>query len=243
MRFVALLVIGLFTTVSANAAPIAVTNGDFEDPSITLGQANIVNGVDLGSFAFSAAGWSFNGIGGTFAPTQGGVVYLDTPEIDERVGFITSGSMAYQTLGVAIEDGYDYLLSTMFGHRFDVAAFSGVFGFFAGDPTNVIASVAIDDPAPGTFSLQTMTVLSTSLDNFIGEELGVFFLTTAGQLNFDNVDVERIATNEIVTPLPAAVWLFGSVLLAGGGCLRRKKLSSLNKCSQQQSPDGRKQSV
>ena len=227
MRFAFFLVAGLFAAVSAHAAPIAVSNGDFEDPSTVLNQSNFVNGVDLGPYATSAAGWSFNGMGGTFAPTQGGVVYENTPEIGDRVGFITDGSTAYQTLGVTIESGYDYVLSAIFGHRLNVTAFDGVFGFFAGDPSNVIASVAVDGPEPGTFSLQSMMVLSTSLDNFIGDELGIFFMTTAGQLNFDNVEVDRFAVNQelnqVVTPLPAAIWMFGSALLAGGGYLRRKK--------------------
>jgi len=226
MRFLSTLFVGLFAITSAHAAPIVVANGDFEAP-LTLSQPNIVNGVNLGPFSLSAPNWNFNGTGGTWQPTVIGGTYPNLPndinEIDSRIGFISNGSSAYQGLGVTIESGFDYVLTALFGHRFDISSFGGVFGFFAGDPSNIIATANVNDPGAGIFSLQSMTVLSTALDNFVGQELGVIFRTTAGQLNFDNVSVEQVATNQVVTPLPAAIWMFATALFAGGGLVRRRK--------------------
>ena len=226
MRFLSVLLVGLFAITSAHAAPIPVTNGDFEAP-LTMDQSNVVNGVNLGPYALSAPGWDFIGTGGTWQPTRVGGTYTnlasDLDDIDSRIAFLSNGSTAYQSLGVTIESGFDYVLTALFGHRADISSFGGVFGFFAGDPANVIATANINDPGAGLFSLQSMTVLASSLDNFVGQELGVIFMTTAGQLNFDNVEVERVATNQVVTPLPAAIWMFGAALVAGGGFVRRRK--------------------
>jgi len=215
MRLIGLAVAAAVLFGSAQAATVPVTNGDFEAPfTLTLGGAS-------GPFDFGAPGWTANTVAGTWEFDS--TLFTAPPaSIDDRIAFVNAGNSLSQSLGVTIQAGMDYSLSALFGNRLDVSGFAGLFGFYAGDPSTIIGTLqTVTDPGDGLFSLQSTTVLEAALGGFVGLELGIIFLGEAGQINFDNVQV-----TSIVTPLPAAAWLFGSALLAGGFVSRRRKVTS-----------------
>lgn len=213
-------------SVGAQAAIIGVSNSDFEDP-YTLTHTHAGNG----DWARGAAGWatSSSGSAGTFAPIFSNV-YFDTPDaVGDRVGFVNAGSSLYQLLDVTIQPDTDYSLTALFGHR-KGHGFGGAFGFFAGDPSNIIATTAINDPGTGFWGAQTFTLDASFLNAFLGQQLGIIFLGFTTQINLDRVLVEYFAddANTLINPLPGAAWLFGSALVAGvfAGRKRRKNVAA-----------------
>lgn len=208
--------IALFGT--AQAASVTVANSDFEADYDLENSA-----AGYGSWGSGAAGWEIEGSTGTWEfPDR---LYDNPPAgLDDRIGYVKNGSMS-QSLGIAVEEGVDYTLSAVFGHRNDQTAYEGYFGFFVGDISDALfvgGLMSISDPGSGLFSTQSMTVTAAMLQDYIGQQLGIVFIGENGQIQFDNVQV--MAFGEVLeNPLPGAVWLFGSALVAGGIAKRRKK--------------------
>lgn len=210
---------------NAVAAPIAVANSDFE------GDYDLVNNGRQGTHASGAAGWTHNGTAGTFDPDDSldGDVYATSSELYGRTGYLNAGSTLYQLLGVSIAADTDYALSALFGHRFD-HDFGGVFGFFAGDPGNIIGSATIADPGLGQWSLQSFTLESALITDYVGQALGVIFLGATTQVNIDNVFVEsRYVGDEkvLVTPAPGALPLMLAGIVGGWIASRRRKKNAV----------------
>ncbi|GAB4521627.1 MAG: hypothetical protein Kow00133_08730 [Amphiplicatus sp.] len=206
---------------SASAATIPVANSDFEDPY------ELVNNGAQGQWSLGSAGWSHVGTAGVWDPYDAviGEVYSVVPaEIGDRIGFVNNNASLYQYLGVSLEADTTYTLSALIGHRINFS-FEGVMGFFAGDPSNIIASWNLTDPGEGLWSLQSGSLDAAVVAGLVGQQLGIFFKGVGKQFSLDKVLVEYFSENEnvLVNPLPGAVWLFGSALAAGGFLTRRKR--------------------
>ncbi len=223
MRVLVLVVTWGLMACAVQAAPVAMANGDFEAPyELTRGSST------LGMWDFGAPGWAAGGAGaaGTWEFSDSVFAPGIPASVGDRIAYVNAGSTLSQSLGVNIEAGTDYSLSALFGNRTDVADFGGAFGFYAGDPANIIGSLQeIANPGDGFFSIQTFSGLSSLFADYIGQELGIIVTAQLGQINFDNVGVEmhQYQDEYDVIPVPAAIWLFGSALFAGGFLTRRKK--------------------
>lgn len=204
----------------AQAANIPVANGDFE-AAHALGST----AAGYGSWDLSAADWNVDGVAGTWEHPDS--LFPGAPaSVGNRLGFVNAGGSLSQSLGVTIESGVDYTLSALFGHRTDIGAYAGSFGFFVGNPADAMfvgTLMSVADPGAGLFSLQSMTVTAAELRDYIGQQLGIVFIGEDGQVQFDNVEVVMAFGEVVENPLPGAVWLFGSALVAGGFFKRRKK--------------------
>lgn len=203
----------------AHAAPVAVDNGDFEAAMVSPGSHAF-----YGSWENAAAGWESDGAAGVWSPNFGTFFSSSPAGIDSQIGFANAGATLSQDLGITIGTDVSYTLSALIGDRNDLS-FGGVFGFYAGDPSNIIASTALVSSGDGLWGLQEFSVLATALVGYVGQELGIFFSGTVGQVNFDAVNV--VSNDDvIVNPLPGAVWLFGTAL-AGGFFAKRKKKAAV----------------
>ncbi len=208
---------------AVQASTVSVSNGDFEAPY------ELTNVSALGNWDFGAPGWTAGGAGaaGTWEYSDSVFGPSIPAAIGDRVAYVNAGSTLYQSLGINIEADTGYSLSAIFGNRLDVSGFGGSYGFYAGDPTNIIGSLyEIVNPGDGAFSVQSVTALAALFVDYIGQELGIIFTGEFGQTNFDNVGVERLSSYQdevAIVPVPAAIWLFGSALFAGGFLTRRKK--------------------
>lgn len=199
----------------AHAAPVAVDNGDFE-----AAQSFTNSDPFYGQWVTEANDWDIDGRAGVWAPNFSNFYSSVPTSVGDQVGYAAAGSTISQDLGITIGTDVSYTLSALIGDRSDVS-FGGVFGFYAGDPSNIIASTALMSSGDGLWGLQEFSVLATALVGYVGQELGIFFSGTVGQVNFDAVNV--VSNDDvIVNPLPGAVWLFGTAL-AGGFFAKRKK--------------------
>jgi hapalindole biogenesis HpiC1 cyclase-like protein len=222
MRLSVLVITLSFLAGAAHASTVSVSNGDFEAPY------ELTNVSVLGNWEFGAPGWTAGGAGaaGTWEFADSVFGPGIPAAIGDRVAYANAGSTLSQSLGINIEANTDYSLSAIFGNRMDVSAYEGSYGFYVGDPANIIGSLyEIVNPGDGVFSVQSMTALSSLFVDYIGQELGIIFTAKLGQINFDNVGVEMFQYQDEydVVPVPAAIWLFGSALFAGGFFTRRKK--------------------
>ena len=214
MRFLVGLISLLGLPSLAHAAPVTVANGDFE-AATTLDYS-----TSRGDWDYGAAGWDYQGVAGTWEYGSSSFAGGFDAVAGDRIGFVNAGGSMMQDLSVIIESGTDYSLSGLFANRSDLGAFSGSFGFYAGDPSNIIGLQAVALMGEGLWSVQGFTLGAAMLADYVGMELGVIVIGNSGQLNFDNFTVD---SRTIVNPIPAAAWLFGTAVLGGGFVARRKK--------------------
>lgn len=214
-QFIGLIFGGVASLGLAHAATISldVANADFENT------VSFSNSTDYhGEWDNFAPGWSTEGEkAGVWSPVFGNFFTSSPEDLGEQIGWVTAGSTIYQELDYVIEGGESFSFSALFGDRLD-KDFGGVFGFFVGDVGNVIASAEINGPGDGQWGVDEIMLLATAIDQYAGQKLGIFISATFGQVNFDQINVDK----GIVTPLPGAIWLFGAGLL-GGGIVRIKK--------------------
>lgn len=215
-KILAILATSLVTLLGASqAANIAVTNSDFESPYALTANA-------YGASAEGAVGWVQTGLAGTFDPddaSSNGPSYGSSSDPYGRVGWVNANSSLSQDLGTVIATNVNYTLSAIFGHR-NGLSFGGTFGFTANGV--VIGTTAITDPGDGSWGSQSFTLDAAFLAAYVGQTLGIIFLGTGLQFNFDDVAVAWDFDKQVV-PLPGAIWLFGSALLGGGFIKRRRK--------------------
>jgi HpiC1 cyclase len=222
MRLSVLVITLSFLAGAAHASTVSVSNADFEAPYV-LTKTSV-----LGNWDFGAPGWTAGGAGaaGTWEYSDSVFGPSIPAAIGDRIAYVNAGSTLSQSLGITIEANTDYSLSAIFGNRLDVSGFGGSYGFYAGDPTNIIGSLyEVLNPGDGDFSVQSVTALAALFVDYIGQGLGIIFTAEFGQINIDNIGVERLSYQDevAVVPIPAAIWLFGSALFAGGFLTRRKK--------------------
>ncbi len=207
--------ISLFILPSlAHAAPVTVANANFQS-SLALANKSI-----KGDWDSVAPGWDAHGSAGTWEYKSNYFSSGFGAEAGSRIGFVNTGASLTQDLSVIIENKTDYSLSALFAQRNDHNGFTGSFGFYAGDPSNIIALQSIVMPGSGLWSEQGFTIGGAMLADYVGMKLGVIVLSNSGQINFDNFTVDA---QTIVNPIPAAAWLFGTAALGGGFLSRRKK--------------------
>lgn len=224
--FVAALLAAFFSASAAQAAAIAVANGDFETEQV-LDQ----NGGVYGNWTLGIAGWQTGGFAGVWAGLEGSPAYTTIPdEVGSQFAFVSNDGYAAQVLG-QIQDGFEYSVSALIGHRADLENFGGMLSFFVGGIDNVIATLNLNDPGLGQWSLQTLFVDSLLTQGYTGQDFGVMFHVAAGspkvQINFDNVfltarDLGLVPEDILVNPIPGAYVLFATAL-AGGAYLRRRR--------------------
>lgn len=160
----------------------SITNGDFEAP-LTLGQNDPVRGP----FSFSAVGWDINnGRAGTYLPTT---VAYGSGVADGRIGWSNGGTFS-QLTSSTFQAGYAYSLSVDIGYRLDAGSPSGGIGIFAGDISNVIASLSLSSQGRGVFYTGQVSATDADYRSFIGQNIGVFMVANGVQINFDNVGVQ-----------------------------------------------------
>ncbi|MEQ8934777.1 MAG: hypothetical protein RIE56_03170 [Amphiplicatus sp.] len=231
MRFIGLLAASLFAASAASAATIPVTNGDFEDSALALNMTF----AGVGSLALDMNGYDVTGGVATYSPAAG--IYQNVAP-GSRVGIINGDDVwggqgtISQNLGVTIESGVSYTLSALLGNRLDYTAFGGVAGFFAGDPSNIIAQSSKAAPGEnGMLEAQSFAFDALVFESFVGQTLGFFFTATGykTQITIDNISVAWQVQQALdlektlVNPIPGAAWLFGTALFAGAAARRRKK--------------------
>lgn len=215
---IAVLALGLG---AAQAAPIAVTNGNFEAP-YTLTNIDPTHG----NWQLGAPGWTASGVNnaaGTLEPNFANA-YFETSNNDARVGFVNGGATLSQVLGAVFTAGTTYTLTVDFGDRRTGTA-DGSFGIFANSVGNVVALQAVTFPGEGNWITQSITFVIDNASALIGANIGIFFNGGAPgtQLTLDNVLLNGVAAEQIVTPIPGAAILFGSGLAALGASRRRRK--------------------
>lgn len=203
---------GLSAIGIGSSASAALINGSFE-----------VDSLSPGGFLFGGNGYQFGGGAGTYRPGSG----LYTGGVNgSNVAVINSGGILFQSVGVTINTNGSYTFSGVYGMPTGNASFGGSFGFFAGDINNVILEQTFAAPATqGVLQSFSLTFLGSNFAQFAGQTLGVFIrgATVSGrQATVDNLAF----ANSVVTPLPGAVWLFGSALAAGFAASRRRKSQS-----------------
>ncbi|MEO0879784.1 MAG: hypothetical protein AAFY22_08715 [Pseudomonadota bacterium] len=223
MRIWGLTIIAMFASVAAHAAPTVVLSDDFEGPL----ELNIVH--PFGSFnTGEIPDWTLNNLanGGIYAPEIGAdpTFVLGDNDIGERVAYLNRASGLFQLTDTVIESGNSFELSVLIGNRIGLS-FGGTFGIFAQDAdgnTSILGQIELTDAlvAEGTLDTLSLLVSAEQAMSAVGSRIGVFFNNTeATQILIDNV-LLTASTAEV--PLPAAAWLFGSVL-AGGFVARRRK--------------------
>lgn len=211
----------LFGAAHAASVSIPVINGDFEDDYELPGYRSM-----HGSWGAGAAGWThaMDRVG-TWEYYDG--YFDDSAAFDGRIAYIHGNSSFSQHLDVTVQAGADYTLSALFMQRNHVSNsnFTGSFGFFVGDILNPIyigSLMSIASPGRGLATVQDMTVTAEMLEQYIGQRLGIIFISEDGIVNFDNAMVS--ADYQVAeVPLPGAAWLFLSALFGGGLIARRRK--------------------
>lgn len=201
----------LMYSSAVNAIPVFV-NGGFEDPG-TTGSA--------------PTGWD------VFSPGS--------------IGFLTTDCRTAPPESAAAYEGSCSMRLNSTGAPRDVGVSQAVSGFIIGNEYTVTTQVAnyfpLSFPGDGADSIEfeirallaggTEAVSASS--NFLGlgdsvdlwSELSYTFVADAETITFEfaaqlNSDRAFIIDNAVITPIPAAVWLFGSAL-AGLGWMRRRQ--------------------
>lgn len=198
----------LLAPLSSFASLITITNADFEDQTLVLNQS----GGTLGPWTTSAIGWTVAN-GGTFAPTN--EVYA-AGQADGRVGWSNGGSL-WQLTSANFEAGFNYTLSVDIGDRIGTNFPAGRIILFAGNISNLIASLDLLAPADGTFETRTVSASEVDFSDFIGQAIGVLLVSDGAQINFDNVSV---SATPVSAPGTLAMFALSMVLL---GFTKRKR--------------------
>lgn len=207
-----------FAFSAAQAAPISVANGTFENPY------TLTTVAPRATSAQGAAGWNVTGSAGTLDPTGGAGNYVGSEDFRPgRVGWVNAGATLSQDLGVTIASDIVYQLTADFGNRIG-HTFSGQFGFYAGNPSNIIGTASITNPGAGLWTLQSLALDASFFSAFVGQTLGIIFIGSGVQFNVDNVLVEFFRKEDVLTnPIPGAAWLFGTAIAGAAAASRRKK--------------------
>jgi hypothetical protein len=219
--FSALLVAGTLGAGEAQAASIAVSNANFEEPGLVTGGFTLVSPPGWSDF-LSAAG----GLRGVFNPFNS---QLTTPTNGSQVGFISinagAGVGIQQTLVDTLALG-SYTLQADFAYRKDCCRTPDfALELLAGG--NVLATFTGTSAAFDNLNFKTATVNfeATPGSANLGQALGIRirsagFTVQGIQFNFDNV---RLNVTPAPVPLPLPALLLGSALTGLGAFRRRNR--------------------
>jgi hypothetical protein len=230
----------LFLAGQAGAASIPVPS--FEDPTLSPG------GYTMGA---CPSGWDCSGSPGYY----GGVYYPTTsqfaPGADGVSGSTPGGNNAAYVFGLVpqqlalygvstIAANTTYLLSVWAGARADQGPDAWALGFtaliqFLANGT-VVASQSIPDPGLGMWKSVTLSLDSNTIPSDVGDFLGIRLVwTSTGASTYTQVAWDDVTLNSFAdgsappsTPIPGAVWLFGSAIAGSAGIARwRRKRNSV----------------
>jgi hypothetical protein len=223
----------------AGATSIPVANNSFENPTLSPG-----------GFTSSAcpSGWDCSGsqgfLGGVYFPTSAQF----TPGTDGIAGKVPDGNNAAYVYGLApvqlaqysglgtIAANTTYTLSLWAGARADQGPDAWAQGFTASiqllAKLNIVASLAVLDPGLGNWESVALSWDSSSSPTDVGENLAIRLVWTSSgastntQVAWDDVTLNSTAdtaTDPGATPIPGAVWLFGSTLAGSAGVARWRR--------------------
>ncbi len=218
-NMIAILAAAAISITSASAGTVAIANGNFES-------AYTLTGIDPvhGNWGLGAASWTQGGnnLAGTYEPNFGGGQAYNSQASGgngTRVGFVNQGASLSQITSALFVGNTTYTLSADFGDRLTQTA-GGSFAIFADTLNNIVATQTITFPGEGLWSRQTLSFTLDGFSQLIGKQIGIAFFGGGTQVSIDNIAL-AFDTDQVVTPVPGAIWLFGSVLAAG--LLRRKR--------------------
>lgn len=216
-NMIAILAAGAVSITSASAATIAITNSNFEAPMV-----NTIIEPTYGNWSTTVSGWTASGSVNTYAPNfAGGLAYNSQSSTGNgaQVANVINGSSLSQITNALFVGNTTYTLSADFGDRLTQTA-GGSFAIFADTLNNIVATQTITFPGEGLWSRQTLSFTLDGFSQLIGKQIGIAFFGGGTQVSIDNIAL-AFDTDQVVTPVPGAIWLFGSVLAAG--LLRRKR--------------------
>lgn len=171
----------LATGTQVWADPVEVLNPSFESPALMPG-----------GFIGLADGWQVTGTAGVFYP-EGSQFTLPLPD-GNQIGYadFTDGQLA-QTLAATLQSNTTYTLIVYVGKRLDCCTtpYSYSVELYAGKA--LLGSENSQDPAPGDFSVSTVTFTSSASDPLEGKPLTIVLNSLASgltQVGFDNVSLD-----------------------------------------------------
>lgn len=190
----------------AQAAPVTITNGDFETPTLTTD--------DTFTNTFSITGWAtVTSSGGGYGVERLAQSHFATGQpraIDgNQVAYSNNGPhVLSQNTSVSVTLGTVYTLSISVGDRNDTAFTGYTFGLFTSGGVPLMQETNAVTPADGTWVNRSLTYTPTAGDPNLGKIVQVRIGSTSGggQTVFD-----AVALDATVAPEPS-----GCALLVGG---------------------------
>lgn len=211
----------LALATTAMAAPVLITNADFEDLGLACA-------AGPGCFALgSIPGWALTNAEhlATFKPSVGpaGTFPGGIPDGSSNVaaiGDMVTTASIFQLLSAVLLPDMVYTLSVDVGHRSDVP-FSGYSIELDAGSMALVSSSALS-PAAGAFLTDTLTFTTTSTTAGLGSVLGIRLSSAnaGGQVGFDHV---RLETSPVVIAVPEPASL--ALALCGlGASIRARRI-------------------
>ena len=215
-----ILLLSLSISSSAFAAPIAITNPGFEDPSLGQNQFTASACSLYRDFGCSertaetiAPGWTIMGSSGVANWGDSAFSPLSTPEGDNAAYINTRnsgmGSSITQQLGSVLEEGA-YTLSAEIGNPLNAELASWSLELWAGGTQIGSTSDAVT-PSTDTFSSVDFVVVILGGNANLGSLLEIRLVSNdgaAGRVAFDNVQLDADLSGSSV-PEPTTAVLFG----------------------------------
>ncbi|OYY95515.1 MAG: hypothetical protein B7Y41_03160 [Hydrogenophilales bacterium 28-61-23] len=208
MKYVpsALFALTLAASLSANAAPVSITNHSFESTVLADG----INGVGI-------VGW-INSTGGAFNPRIGPTGHFTNPIPDGNNTAWLNGGGATQTLiSTLLTANTAYTLMVEVGDRRDNVFPGYQVALLAGN--TVLASESSLQPNDG-FLTSTVNYTALAGNPLLGTALTIRLTANGTQVNFDNV---RLDVSPVPEPETYALMLAG-LGLVGFAARRRSQV-------------------
>ncbi len=193
--FVRYLVLGAAACVSAFGSLLPISNSDF------TAAATPINGGALGNYSVlgNVPGYSVYGTAGTAAP---GPAEFNLPSGITQTAFI-NGGVIMQTLTSSYSANTVYTLNVEVGQRFDVPLPSTYSVLLLSNGTVIGTLNNPVTPAPGSFSLASLTFDTTTSPNVVGSPVSFALVSNGGgQVNFSQVSIDASASRISNSPTP-----------------------------------------
>ena len=213
----------LTVTSSVGGAPTGISYVNFDN--LTLGSGGGTSGgitVSMSPDGQAVVGASSGLYAPPFLSNNNGVLFGDSTNGQDATTYLTSGSTG-STAGAKVTLVFptsELYMGLLWGSvdAFNTLTFfngSALVGSVTG--ANVFAGANGDQGVSGTFYVNINS--DTAFDTVVAT-------STDHAFEFDNVSFD--VRNQGQTPLPASVWLFGSVLAGSGLFFRRRRIRGLS---------------